>query len=96
MNLSNISVHCGRVEQYHPPLGFDSITSRAFSELADFARLSRYLLAVGGRWLAMKGVWPHEEISRLAADVQVESVYRLQVPGVDGERHLVVLRSTDA
>lgn len=96
LNLSNISVHCGRVEQYHPPLGFDSITSRAFSELADFVRLSWPLLAAGGRWLAMKGVWPHEEISRLAADVQVETVHRLQVPGVDGERHLVVLRRADA
>jgi 16S rRNA (guanine527-N7)-methyltransferase len=90
--LPNISVHCGRVEQYHPAVGFNSITSRAFSELADFVALSRHLLAPGGRWLAMKGVWPHEEIGRLPADVLVDSVHSLRVPGVEAERHLVVLR----
>jgi len=94
--LPNISVHCGRVEQYHPPLGFAAITSRAFAELADFVCLSRHLLAAGGRWLAMKGVWPQEEIARLPNDVSIESVLRLQVPGVEGERHLAIMRCADA
>ena len=89
--LPNISVHCGRVEQYHPAVGFTAITSRAFSELADFVSLSRHLLATNGRWLAMKGVWPHEEIGRLPQDIAAEAVHRLVVPGVEGERHLVVL-----
>lgn len=89
--LPNISVHCGRVEQYHPAIGFNAITSRAFSELADFVSLSRHLLGPNGCWLAMKGVWPHEEIRRLPEDVAVDAVHRLVVPGVEGERHLVVL-----
>ncbi len=91
LGLLNISVHCGRVEQYHPSVGFSAITSRAFSELADFVNLSRHLLADGGRWLAMKGVWPHDEIAGLPGDVLVDAVHRLQVPGVEGERHLIVL-----
>lgn len=90
--LANISVHAGRVEQYHPAVGFAAITARAFSELADFVRLSRHLLAADGRWLALKGLWPHAEIARLPPDIAVEAVHRLAVPGVDGERHLVVLR----
>lgn len=94
--LPNISVHCGRVEQYHPPIGFTAITSRAFAELADFVCLSRHLLAPGGRWLAMKGVWPQEEIARLPNDVSIESVLRLRVPGVEGERHLAVIKCADA
>ena len=94
--LPNISVHCGRVEQYHPTLSFGAITSRAFSELVDFVRLSRHLLAQGGHWLAMKGVWPYDEITRLPADVTLVAVHRLLVPGVEGERHLVVIGSTDA
>ena len=94
LGLKNISVHCGRVEQYHPRFGFNAITSRAFSELADFVGLSRHLLAPDGRWLAMKGIWPHDEISRLPDDVALVEVYRLQVPGVDGERHLVMIEST--
>ena len=94
--LPNISVHCGRVEQYHPPVGYAAITSRAFAELVDFVSLSRHLLAVGGRWLAMKGVWPQEEIARLPNDVSIESVLRLRVPGVEGERHLAVIKCADA
>lgn len=93
--LPNISVHCGRVEQYHPADGFEAITSRAFAELADFVALTQHLLAPGGRWLAMKGVWPQEEIARLPAMAQAEAVRRLDVPGVDGERHLVVLKRAD-
>ena len=63
-------------------------------ELADFVGLSRHLLAPGGRWLAMKGIWPHDEISRLPGDVALLEVRRLHVPGVDGERHLVMIEST--
>ncbi len=96
LDLPNIAVHCGRVEQYRPADKFNIITSRAFSELGDFVALSRHLLRADGRWLAMKGVWPHEEIARLPADVVVDSVRRLEVPGVDGERHLVVICSIDA
>ncbi len=93
--LPNVAVHCGRVEQYHPAMGFAAITSRAFAELADFVNLSGHLLADGGCWLGMKGVWPHDEIARLPSAVRVECVHRLAVPGVDGERHLVVVRRTD-
>ena len=91
--LPNIAVHCGRVEQYHPASGFTAITSRAFAELADFVGLSAHLLTDGGVWLAMKGLWPHEEIARLPASVRVEAVHRLQLPGLADERHLVVLSS---
>lgn len=89
--LPNISVHCGRVEQYHPQDRFSAITSRAFSELADFVGLTRHLLADGGSWLALKGLWPHDEIARLPSAIVVDAVHRLAVPGVDAERHLVVM-----
>lgn len=96
LSLPNITVHCGRVEQYHPVSGFTAITSRAFAELADFVGLSAHLLATGGLWLAMKGVWPHEEIAGLPGEVCVETVHALPVPGIDGERHLVVMRRGEA
>ncbi len=96
LGLPNISVHGGRVEQYHPTVGFTAITSRAFAELADFVGLSRHLLAPEGVWLAMKGVWPQEEIARLPGNVRVEAVHALQVPGVDAERHLIVMRRVTA
>ena len=92
LGLNNVCVHGGRVEQYHPEGGFAAITSRAFAELADFVRLSRHLLAREGCWLAMKGVWPRDEIDRLPDNVHVAAVHPLTVPGVDAERHLVVMR----
>ena len=96
LGLSNVAVHCGRVEQYDPAIRFAAITSRAFAELADFVSLSGHLLADGGSWLVMKGVWPEGEIARLPSAVRVECVHRLAVPGVDGERHLVVMRRAGA
>ena len=96
LRLSNVNVHCGRVEQYHPSLPFSAITSRAFAELADFVVLSRHLLAPDGVWLAMKGVWPQAEIAALPAGVRVRAVHPLQVPGVEGERHVVILDNDDA
>lgn len=96
LGLSNVAVHCGRVEQYDPAIRFAAITSRAFAELADFVSLSWHLLADGGCWLGMKGVWPEDEIARLPSAVRVECVHRLAVPGVDGERHLVVMRRAGA
>jgi 16S rRNA (guanine527-N7)-methyltransferase len=67
------------------------ITARAFADLAELVRLSRHLLQAGGHWLAMKGVCPQAEIARLPADVALDALHRLEVPGVTGERHLVLL-----
>ncbi|MBL8393502.1 MAG: 16S rRNA (guanine(527)-N(7))-methyltransferase RsmG [Candidatus Accumulibacter sp.] len=95
LGLSNIAVHCGRVEAYRPPAGFAVITARAFSDLALLVELSRHLLQDNGRWLAMKGLRPDDEIAGLPADVWLAGVHRLAVPGITGERHLVVM-SRDA
>lgn len=92
LKLAQVRAHAVRIEQWQPENRFVTITSRAFAELADFVNLTRHLLAPGGRWLAMKGIWPHEEIARLPAGVAVEAVHPLLVPGVEGARHLVVLR----
>ncbi|WP_153117801.1 16S rRNA (guanine(527)-N(7))-methyltransferase RsmG [Rhodocyclus tenuis] len=96
LGLANVSVHCGRIEDFRPAQPFAAIVSRAFAELADFVRPTRALLAPDGGWLAMKGLIPHEEIARLPEGVVVSSVTPLAVPGVDGERHLLLLKDTGA
>ena len=68
-----------------------TITSRAFADLAEFVRLTRHVLADGGVWAALKGVYPYEEIAQLPDDIRVVSVQALHVPGLDAERHLVTL-----
>ena len=94
LGLKNVQVVTARVEEFKPAAPFVAITSRAFAELADFVGLTRHLLAPGGEWLAMKGQRPVEEMNKLPAGVSVTAVHRLLVPGVDGERHLVVMRES--
>ena len=89
LGLANVSVHCERVEAWQPEEKCDVVVSRAFSDLAEFVKLSGHLLAEGGALLAMKGVHPYEEIAQLPAGWRVAEVIPLQVPGVEGARHLV-------
>ena len=88
--LDNAQVVVSRAEMFHPSSGFSVVISRAFAELADFVRCARHLVAEGGRLLAMKGIYPHEELAQLAIRA-VERVVRLQVPGLQAERHLVII-----
>lgn len=91
LGLKNVAVHHARVEEMTGQ--YAQISSRAFSELALFVSLTRHLLAPGGRWLAMKGVRPDNEIAALPADVTVETIIPLRVPGLDAERHLIILKA---
>lgn len=91
LGLKNLNVVTGRVEDYRPGAGFDVITSRAFSDLKEFVTLTRHLLNPTGRWLAMKGLMPHEEVASLPDWVRVSANHALIVPGLEATRHLIVL-----
>lgn len=96
LHLTNASAHWGPVEKIEDSDGYAVITSRAFAELTDFVKLSGHLLAPGGKLLAMKGVYPQDELDRMEAaglmqSWQVDAVPKLAVPELDAERHLVVL-----
>lgn len=91
LKLSNVTVECTRVDVFQPKQTFDSVISRAFSDLTEFVRLSARLCRPGGRLLAMKGVYPAEELSRLPASFERYEVFPLDVPGLDAQRHLVIL-----
>lgn len=91
LGLANVSIHCGRVEVLRPPTLFDAVISRAFSDLADFVRLAGRLVRAGGRLLAMKGVYPQEEIAALSAEWRLAEASVLAVPGLDAQRHLIIL-----
>lgn len=71
---------------------FPIVTSRAFAALPKFCELTRHLLAPGGKWLAMKGLRPEEELAALPPWVEVLEVAPLRVPGLEEARHLVVAR----
>jgi len=89
--LPNVEVVAARVEEYTPAAPFDIAISRAFSDLAVFAGASHRLLAPDGWLVAMKGIYPHEELAHLPAKIGVKSTPSLKVPGLDGDRHLVIM-----
>jgi 16S rRNA (guanine527-N7)-methyltransferase len=90
--LTNAAVVCERVEQFKPVEKFDVVISRAFAELNDFVNGAAHLLAEDGRVFAMKGVNPVDEIARLPDGFEVEKVIELNVPQVEGQRHLVIVK----
>ncbi|MFH1870888.1 MAG: 16S rRNA (guanine(527)-N(7))-methyltransferase RsmG [Pseudomonadota bacterium] len=90
LGLANLAVVNRRVEEL-PGGGFDAVISRAFAELADFVRLAGHLPAPDGRLYAMKGLLPEDEISRLPQAWAVVDCIRLSVPGLDAQRHLIIL-----
>ena len=96
LGLGNFSVLNKRVEQVQagslPGGAAEGVISRAFSSLADFVNLSGHLVAEGGALYAMKGVNPLDEIAALPSGWTITETNALSVPGLDAERHLLVIR----
>jgi 16S rRNA (guanine527-N7)-methyltransferase len=90
--LPNVDVVTARVENMVPPLPFDVVISRAYSTLRTFVEQTASWLGRDGRWVAMKGTLPGDEMEALPADIGVEAAPSLAVPGIAGERHLVVMK----
>lgn len=94
--LSHVSIYTARVEELDVPHKFDRITSRAFAELSDFVTWSGHLLADGGQFVALKGLAPEQEISRLPAGWKVIEIRPITVPGMDAQRHLIFIERDEA
>ena len=94
LNLNLVQVETTRVEQFSST-GFDYIVSRAFSQLNDFVSLTRHLLNKEGRWLAIKGGYPYEELQKLPSWTEVVDVKKLEVPQLNAARHLVIVRLSE-
>ncbi len=91
LRLPNVEIVCERIESFPDDRRFDTIVSRAFAETQHFAKVAAPLLASDGVMLAMKGLYPHEEIAQLPAAVALKDVVSLQVPALEARRHLVVM-----
>lgn len=90
LRLAGARVVEGRVESVSGE--YDCVTARAFATLADMLGWGGHLLARDGRWLALKGRFPQDELDELPPGFAVEAVHRLSVPGLDAERHLVIIK----
>lgn len=89
LRLEGVRAEQSRVEQLQG--SFDCVTSRAFASLAEMLACGGHLLAPQGRWLAMKGRVPEDELAQLPPGFALQQMQTLRVPGLVGERHLLVL-----
>lgn len=92
LGITNVTPLHKRIEDIVLEPGFDTIISRAFSSIDDFVTKTQRLLSENGRLLAMKGVYPADEITKIPQDFIVENVRRLPIIGLDAERHVVVIK----
>jgi 16S rRNA (guanine527-N7)-methyltransferase len=96
LGLQNVQTVHARAESYRPKERFDCVVLRAVGPLETFVKGSGHLCVGGGRLLAMKGRYPTDELERIPSGWKLAEVHRLNVPGLDEQRHLVELcRSHD-
>ncbi|ECG6393511.1 16S rRNA (guanine(527)-N(7))-methyltransferase RsmG, partial [Salmonella enterica subsp. enterica serovar Monschaui] len=88
LKLENITPVQSRVEAYPSEPPFDGVISRAFASLNDMVSWCHHLPGEKGRFYALKGQLPGDEIASLPDNFSVESVEKLRVPQLEGERHL--------
>ncbi len=88
--LKNIHIIQSRVEEFAPQQAFDTVVSRAFSQIKLMIDRTSHLIASDGIFLAMKGRNPQAELKEIDRDYSVASY---QVPGLDGSRCCVVIPS---
>ena len=91
LGLRNLDVIHSRAEAYQPRELFTQISSRAFTALDNQVSWCDHLLAGNGEFIAMKGQYPDDEVAALGRGWQVNSFYKLLVPGLDGERNLLII-----
>lgn len=84
--IDNIEVIHSRIEDYQPGNSFEIITCRAFAALNTILDRTQHLVTSTTRIMAMKG---KEAMPELAEGYRQQNVYKLQVPWLDEERHLI-------
>lgn len=92
LKLENIYPVQSRVEEFPAEPPFDGVISRAFASLNDMIGWCKHLPAQNGRFYALKGILPEDEIAQLPDGFEVESAIKLRVPQLEGERHLVIVK----
>jgi 16S rRNA (guanine527-N7)-methyltransferase len=87
LELSNVEVIHGRVEDLRVKNPFDMIVSRAFSEVEKFISLTQHLISKQGAWLIMKSKKiMTEDLKKLDKAFEVEPI---TVPYLEAKRYLV-------
>ena len=101
LGLENVTVVTGRAENSDINQQFNTVMCRATFALGDFLSKTYQHCVNKGLFLALKGSYPKQEIDDvchtskfrdLAAKINIEKTQQIQVPRLDAERHLVLVR----
>ncbi|MGB1297850.1 MAG: 16S rRNA (guanine(527)-N(7))-methyltransferase RsmG [Psychrobium sp.] len=92
LGLKNVTPIQSRVEEFEDNQGFDGVISRAFASLDDMLDWCHHLPHSQGKFYALKGLVPQEELDHLRAELALDMIHPLTVPELEGERHLVVIK----
>ena len=93
LGLTNVTVENRRVEEFAPQEKFDGIISRAFASLQDMTEGCANLIKSDGIFVAMKGLFPEDELAPISEKIELLETIKLVVAETDGERHLLILRA---
>ena len=91
LHINNVEVVHARIEDYRTGADYSTIITRAWANVLEFYQRVASLLQEQGRIIAMKGVEPEMELQELRKAGINYTVHALKVPGLNKQRHLVVI-----
>jgi 16S rRNA (guanine527-N7)-methyltransferase len=92
LKIHNIDPVQSRVEDFKPNVEIDGVLSRAFASLKDMLHWCQHLVDSHGVFLALKGQLPIDELEELPLGFTLQETIKLDVPGLEGERHIVKIK----
>jgi 16S rRNA (guanine527-N7)-methyltransferase len=91
LGLANVQPLQARFEAPPSALHFDTVIARAVAALPELVRDAAALCGPDTRIVAMKGRLPTAELAALPTGWRAEKTAAVKVPGLDAERHVIVL-----
>lgn len=71
---------------------FDGVISRAFSSLQTMLNLTQHLANFHGKFYALKGGYPGDELAALPDNFVVDNIIKFSVPSMHSDRHLIIIK----
>ncbi|HEX4051394.1 MAG TPA: 16S rRNA (guanine(527)-N(7))-methyltransferase RsmG [Steroidobacteraceae bacterium] len=91
LGLANVQAVHARVQSLAPTAPFDTILARAYAGLPALLADVQGLAGPGTRVVALKGMYPHEELARLPSGWRLEQIRSPQIPWLNASRHILHL-----